>query len=82
MPHPWSLQSQPHTVAVEEERGIERAPPPRATPRYTPQAGYRLFKITLAGTDAKVKDNEKLMQKNWQCKTLVYGEEKMRSAPW
>jgi hypothetical protein len=31
--------------------------------RNTLRAGERLFKITLAGTDAKAKDNENLVQK-------------------
>ncbi len=38
-------------------------PPPWATLRYTPRAGEQLFKITLAGTDAKAKYNEELIQK-------------------
>jgi hypothetical protein len=44
-----------------------------------PQAGERLFKTTLAGTDAKEKDNEEVVQKSWHCKTVVCGE-KLRSA--
>ncbi len=42
-------------VPVKGQRG--------ATPRYIPRAGERLFKTTLAGTDAKAKDNEQLVQK-------------------
>jgi hypothetical protein len=38
-----------------------RVPP--ATLRYTPRTGEHLSKITLAGTDAKVRDNEELIQK-------------------
>jgi hypothetical protein len=35
---------------------------PRATPRYT-AVRERLLKITLVGTDAKINDNEELVQK-------------------
>jgi hypothetical protein len=51
-------------------------PPPRATPRYTPRAGLWLLKITLAGTDAKAKDNEELVQKAGILKHWCTGRKK------
>ncbi len=44
----------------------EGAPPrgnPAVYPAGTPRAGERKFKITLAGMNAKVKDNENPIQK-------------------
>ncbi len=51
-------------------------PPPRATPRYTPQAGVRKFKTTLAGMNAKVKDNENLVRKAGNIKHWCRGRKK------
>jgi hypothetical protein len=60
-----------------ERKGV----PHTGNPAVYSRAGERLFKITLAGTNAKAKENEnwfkKLALKKWWC----VGENKLRSAP-
>jgi hypothetical protein len=51
----------------------KRVIPTRTTPQNTLLAGERLFKITLEGTDAKAKDNEKRIQKSGDVKQWSAG---------
>ncbi len=70
----WELPKK-HQMAMT----LEGAPPagnPAVYPAGTPRAGYRLFKITPAGTDTKVKDNEKLIQNTGNIKYWCAGRKK------
>ncbi len=59
--------SQANLYQKKTAKATEGAPPPPDNPAVYPagtqRAGERLFKITLAGRDAKAKYNEELVQK-------------------